>query len=690
MQQHSMRLAAALALVLGGLVSALIAAAPPATAPLIQSGDFEALFTTVADITDRWTAWGIDTQQVIPGMTRDETNPHGGRASLRVFRPADPREWRGVVVNSPFKNALQPEPHTRYTLSFFARADRPGPIRVAVASYRSVRPIEQGPQIATHDFEVGSGWTECRLSFTSDVDFYADEARHIYVAFFPAVGAAALNADKNLWLDDIAINATPLGDNAPRIVNPASLDVPPLPLRLDPGATLDLQIDAAKRIRPVNRLSNGVAIAGLARWNGPFANTGEYVLPKAAESRVRDLRIPFSRLYGLTDDEPFGSVEAALDKAAELLDRLGIPHDTTALELEGVLANSRLSPAEWRRAVAHARDKNLRFHHWEIGNEVYVSIWGAGGKAFASPADYANHVIAVSRAIKEVQPDARVGISIKPDHIAWGNRLLAQTAGHYDFVCPHFYDFSKAHTAAFEDVVITSNHARLDEARQLNALLQAYNPHRPVSIYDTEWGLHSEAANGGKAWAEPRNANLLGTLYRAVRMLYYAREDVVEGAAGWNLFSTSHNPGFLLVASDKPEQRSMLFWLYHHFSRHLGNDVVSITGQSPYHPEPRDAAAPGLPLTPVMATLSADSSRLFVMIVNGSWERDVPTRIRFAGFAPRACAAVLLRHDDLNAHPLLKHDAEFVHDLPVTLTGEALSFALPSHSIAFLTLLRAE
>lgn len=89
-----------------------------------------------------------------------------------------------------------------------------------------------------------------------------------------------------------------------------------------------------------------------------------------------------------------------------------------------------------------------------------------------------------------------------------------------------------------------------------------------------------------------------------------------------------------------------------------------------------------------MATRSADLSRLFVMIVNGSWERDVPARIGLTGFAARACEAVLLRHDDPNAHPLLKRDSEFVHDLPVRLTGDALSFTLPSHSIAFLTLTR--
>ncbi len=675
-----------LALLLGGLVPEGGAADTLAAPPPIEGGDFEAPFATVADIADRWTAWGIDPQQMIPGMTRDESDPRGGKACLRVFRPADPREWRGVVVNSPFKNALKPQPHTRYTLSFHARTDRPGPIRVAVASYRSVKPIEQGPQITTKEFVINRGWAECRLSFTAGEDFYADEARHIYVAFFPAVGAAALNRDKTLWLDDIVITAMPLGDDVPQVVNPTALAVPPLPLRLAPGPALDLVIDAATVVHPTNRMANGVAIAGLARWSGPFAATGKYTLPQAAESAVRDLRIPFSRFYGLNDNEPFGGVEAAIDKAAELLDRLGVPRDTTALELEGVLANSRLKPAEWQRAVAHARDKGLGFRHWEIGNEVYVSVWGAGGKAFTSPTAYADHVIAVNRAIKEVQPDARVGISIKPDHIAWGSRLLAQTAGHYDFVCPHFYDFTKAHKTAFEDVVITSNHARLDEALRLDALVQAYNHDRPVSIYDTEWGLHSEAADGGKAWAEPRNANILGTLHRAVRMLYYAREDVVEGAAGWNLFSTSHNPGFLLVASDKPEQRSMLFWLYHHFSRHLGDNVVAVSGQAPYHPDPRDAAAPGFPLTPVLATLSADSSQLFVMVVNGSWEQNVPTSLRLDGFKPRACTAVMLRHDDLAAHPLLTHEEEFVGTIPVTITGNRLTCTLPSHAVTFFML----
>lgn len=678
---------------IAGLAALLSAASsPPAAAeePLVRGGDFEAAFTTISDIAATWTPWGIDAGAVAAGMTRDGSDPHGGQACLRVFRPADPREWRGVVVNSPFSNALRPAPHTRYTLSFWARADRAGPIRVSVVSYRSVRPIVQGPQIMIHDFDVGETWTQCRLSFASDVDFYVADAPHIWFAFMPAVGAASLSQDRTLWLDDVTVASEPLGDDLPKLVNPAELAVPPLPLRLEPGPALELTIDAARPLRPTNRLADGVAIAGLARWEGPLSATGDDALPPAATTAVRDLRIPFSRFYGLLDDEPFESLEAALDKAAALLDRLGIPRATSVMELESVQADTRLAPADWRRAATHARDKGLEFRHWEIGNEVYTSIWKAGGDAFTSPGDYADHVVAVSRAIREVQPDARIGISIKPDHIGWGNRVLAETAGHYDFVCPHLYDFTKASEASFEDVVISGNHARLDEAIELRALLRAYNPGRDVSIYDTEWGLHSGAASGGKAWAEPRNANIVGTLYRAVRMLYYAREDVVEGAASWNLFSHSRNPGFLLMASDQPERRSMLYWLHYHFSRHLGDRVVALEGQAPYHPAPRDPAAVGHPLTPALATLSADGQTLFVMLVNGSWSRDVPARIRIANFPTATCRPVLLRHDDPAAHPLLERDEDFVGDLPVAIAAGVAAFTLPAHSVVFLAFSRTD
>jgi len=648
---------------------------------LLANGDFESPFKTVSDLYRSWAAWGLDVPQVAPGMTSETSNPHGGKDCLRVHRPADPREWRGVLVTHPFNNAIETRDVTRYTLSFWARSDRPGPIRVAVASYTQLKPPVVGPQVLDRQFDVGAEWREFQLSFVAGRDCYADEARHVHFAFFPAAGAG-LTQDRTLWLDDVAVTAAAAA--ASGLINPKSLDVPALPLRLEPGPDLEVRVRTAQRLGPPCRLAGGLSISSLGRWQpAPFSTSGEYVLTESLERAVREMKLPLTRLYALEEDEPFGSAEAALDKTAWLLDRLDIPRETSMIELEGVHANTKLAPEAWRRAVAHARDHKLGFRHWEIGNEVYVSIWNAGGKAFASAADYADHVVAVSRAIKEAQPDALVGISVEPSHIQWGNAVLRDAAGHYDYVCPHLYGFPKS-DAGFEATVIGNNHERLADALRLKALIRAYNPGRDIFIYDSEWGLHT-ATPGSQAWQVARNSDTVGTLYRAVRLLYYARENVVEGASGWTLFSGSGNPGFLVIAGDKPEQRSMLSCLYRLFNDRLGDELVAIDGTAPQYRDPARPADAEVPLTPAMASITKDGGRLEVMVVNGSEMNDVLATIDLPDFAAARCVARLLHATDRDAPPLLVHVKEFVRKIPVTLTAGKATCTLPARSVAFVT-----
>ncbi len=648
---------------------------------LLANGDFETPFATVTDLYRSWSAWGLDVPQVAPGMTRESSDPHGGKACLRVHRPADPREWRGVLVTHPFNNAIETRDATRYTLSFWARSDKRGPMRVAVASYKQLKPPAAGPQVLDRQFDVGTDWRQFEFSFTAGLDCYADEARHVHFAFFPAVGSG-LTQERTLWLDDVSVTATDAATSG--LINPKSLDVPPLPLRLEPGPALDLRVLSGRRLGPPNRLVGGLSISGLGRWQpAPFSKSGEYVLPPALEEAVREMKLPLTRLYALEEDEPFGSAESALDKTAWLLGRLGIPRETSMIELEGVHANTKLEPAAWKRAVAHARDHKLGFRHWEIGNEVYVSIWNAGGKAFSSAADYADHVVAVSRAIKEAQPDALVGVSVEPSHIQWGNAVLRDAAGHYDYVCPHLYGFPKV-DAGFEATVIGNNHERLADALRLQALIRVYNPDRDVFIYDSEWGLHS-ALPGAHAWQAARNAAAVGTIYRAVRLLYYARENVVRGASGWTLFSAAANPGFLVVAGDKPEQRSMLFWLHRLFNERLGDELVAIEGTAPVYRDPARPTDPEVPLTPAMASITKDGARLEVMLVNGSGTSDVPATIHLPDFAAARCVARLLHAADPNAPPLLVRDEDFVRQLPVTLAAGKATCTLPPRSVAFVT-----
>ena len=83
------------------------------------------------------------------------------------------------------------------------------------------------------------------------------------------------------------------------------------------------------------------------------------------------------------------------------------------------------------------------------------------------------HVKAVSKAVKAVQPGAQIGLSIALGNHKWGNYVLKQAAGAYDFVCPHLYAGWQVHGRKFETVTLTENFKVLERAERLKALVKA-------------------------------------------------------------------------------------------------------------------------------------------------------------------------------------------------------------------------
>ncbi len=78
------------------------------------------------------------------------------------------------------------------------------------------------------------------------------------------------------------------------------------------------------------------------------------------------------------------------------------------------------------------------------------------------------------------------------------------------------------------------------------------------------------APDGKPADYEDRNANIIGTVHRAVRLIYYAREGILRGASGWQMLSALNGQGFGILSQQAPEQRFLLYWLYYYFNRHVG------------------------------------------------------------------------------------------------------------------------
>ncbi len=666
------------------LTFALLSTSARAQSNLVYNGDFE--LESAQSPPSGWAMWG-DQQWKIPShFTRDATQSHDGRASFRVHHP---KQTQGYIVTAP-EHAVRPKEGMLYAVSFWAKADAPVRTSFGFTAYESIQPFRDAPTPGVWPIEVDTGWKQYSFRVQEGLEFFASRSRYLLLTFRATSDPAE---DRTLWVDDVLVTeqANPGGV---RLVDEDSLTVPPVQHRLRPGERFEVTLDAQKIARPVVRDLAGISFHRVAGWTGvPYNRRGEYVLAPGLEEAVRDLHLPMTRFYAV-GHEPF-AVEASIDKAAAFCRRIGVPLDHVVLELEDQSANLKLEAEDWARAAKHSVSKGYGFRHWEVGNEVYSQTFSANspmGRAFSTPDDYVAHVKAVSAAVKAVQPRPQIGLSIALGNLKWGSYVLKQTAGAYDFVCPHLYAVWQVQGRKFETVSLTENFKVLERAERFKALVQAYNPGRDVYVYDTEWGMHSSGPQGERADEVYRNGNLWGTMHRAVRMIYYIREGTLRGASSWEMFCSKRSPGFGILSKEAPDGRFMIYWLYYYFNRHLGESVLELEGTAPFYApaagEDRFFKAGELPgpLTPTLATLGADRKTLYLIIANASWEKVVPCRVALRNFAAKSAGAIVLSQRDPEGHPLVDRKEEAISELPVALKGNDASLSVPARSVAFVKL----
>ena len=658
------------------VIACAASAASGANTNLIFHDDFETASTQ--DPPSGWAMWGASQYKIPANYTRDTTNPHGGKACFRIHHPA---ESGGYIVLAPDR-AIRPTAAAIYTVSFWARADKPGKALFGLTAYQTIRPYIDAPSPGFVGFDVGTDWKEYTFPVREGLDFFVDQSRFLMPTF---KAATTTKEARTLWVDDVSVWQQP-DPNPAQLINDATIPHDPLPHRLRPGAELDINVDPTNRLRIATRDAGGVSFHRVCGWTGqPYNRKGEYTLAPEIEAAIRDMRLPMTRFYGV-GDEPFG-VESSIDKAADMCQRVGVAQDHCVLEFETQSADSLLSPESWARGVSHSLRSGYKFHHWEIANEPYASLWG-GGKAFPPADSFIEHFKAVTRAIRGADPQAQIGLDISHDNVRWGNYLLKQLAGDYDFVAPHYYSGARVRDLPFEEITLTENYRKLDRALQVSALLRAYNGGRAVYQYDTEWGMSCSTVDDRASDYEDRNANIIGTIHRAVRLIYYTREDILRGASGWQMFSRVGGQGFGILSQDAPDKRFMLYWLYYYFNRHVGEWVLSMDGTAPYH-QPRqetDRARFAGPLTPALATLSKDGREVYIVVANGSWTQAVPCRVHLRNARVGHATGVMLTHGNLDGKPLLEKKEDAIFDWPVTATDDGATCTIPPHAVVFATL----
>jgi hypothetical protein len=649
-----------------------IAMAQPA-ANLVTNGDFETAAPT--NPPTGWAMWGGDKGRDPANYTRDETVAHSGKASLRIAHPSNTDSF---IVTDP-KHAIPTQANQRYTVSFWARADKAGTAKFVFDAYESMTPLKSAPTPGNWNISVTPEWKRYEYSIDEGWELFADRTKYLMLAF----RAANRDADEQtLWLDDVVVTAQPSPLKG-RLIDERTLAIPPLPHRLQPGDKLDVTIDTKNVVRPATRMAGGISWHRLSGFTAgqPFNAKGEYTLNPKLEEAIRELRLPMTRIYALATEE-YG-VEGAIDRAHELVRRIGVAETDTVLELEPIGARTKIDPEVWVRAVRYSKSKGYKFRYWEIGNEVYTALHHKD-VAFPTPQDYVAHIKAVSAAIRAVDPQAKIGLSMASFDQKWGSGLMMQAAGAYDFVCPHYYAGGDVTFRPFEEIVLAENYRSLNRIQTIGALLQAYNPGREVYQLDTEWGLHGYRPGGGVADDVLRNANIHGVLHRAVRLIYYGREGMLRGASSWQMLSSTASPGFGILSPDVPEKRFMHYWLYYYWNRHLGSDVLSMNGTTPFYIS-KDTQGRG-PSAPMLATRSADGKQIFIVMANGSWQNATPSRIRLQNTRVNGVMGTILSSPDPNASPLVNKTEDFVQPFTAQHTNNELNFTLPPHSVVFLTL----
>jgi len=628
--------------------------------------------------------WGGDEWKVPANYTRDTENPHHGNACLRIRHPAN---TGGYLVTAP-AYAIRPKPSMQYRITFWARAKAPGLAIFMVEAYSSLDPYVDEMWIGPFSFSVSDRWREFTFTIREGQDFSVEKNRYLMLGFQPASDESQ---EQTLWLDDVSVSEGRLTDDS--VIDESKVKYAPLQHRLRPGDKFAFTVDTKRIQGPAPRNVGGVSFHRLSENDRThaFNERGDYVLPPETERAIRELHLPMTRFYAV-GVEPY-PVEAAIDKAAFLCDRIGINQETVPLELEDIGAEEApLSPEVWAHAVAYAERKGYGFRLWEVGNEVYLR---RPKVAFATPDDYAKHMKEVSQAIRQVSSTAQVGLSIDRWGTTWGTNMLGKAAGSYDFVVAHYY-IGLDHIAQRrpEVAALTENFRMMDRALQIGALMKAYNPGRNVYQYDTEWGMSASGPNDEDPDYVDRNANIVGTLHRAVRLIYYTREGFLRGASSWSLLSEARAQGFGVLSLHAPDKRYMLYWLYYYFNRYLGDNVLEMDGTAPYYtpsgddPYAKPGEYPG-PLTPTIVTLSKDGRTMYVMIANASWERSFPCEIAIKHFRPSHATGVLLSNSDLDHKPMLERKDELVSSFTARAHAGGVDFVLPAHSVLFLKIEQA-
>ena len=306
-------------------------------------------------------------------------------------------------------------------------------------------------------------------------------------------------------------------------------------------------------------------------------------------------------------------------------------------------------------------------------------------------------------------------------HRNWNAIVLARTGAYIDFFAVHncYAPVAPDDSAKPRDVYQALWAAPLMVADNLRTTGEQIRKNAPagrgerIKIAVTEWAPLFHVAPSS-AWID-HSKTLGAALFVADMLRTFIADPKVDIATFFKL----NEPSFLGLAGVRDGKwiPNASYYAFDLYTRHFGATAVSSRAQGPAYDSVKEGIVPairGVPMLETCASLSADGSVLYVMLINKSWDQAANVELSIAGFEPAAGTAWLLTGARADANtgtelpkvPGLRWarqvNVDSTHEFdrgdpsrisfgsaPLAEAGRQMRYRLPAHSVASLELRRS-
>ena len=341
-----------------------------------------------------------------------------------------------------------------------------------------------------------------------------------------------------------------------------------------------------------------------------------------------------------------------------------------------------------RDRLADGMAEPLAIRLWEVGNELYLAGNPVEKSISISPDAYAERFLEYARAMRSADPAIELmaqGVAQSTripivDYSDWTKTVLTRCADDIDFIAVHnayFPILIAERTPAAKDVYLAlwASPEAVDRSLSgLERLIAQHKKTRGIGIAVTEWGAIFSILD--PVWSD--HVKTIGTAVYCARIMQVFLSHPAVRIANYFKFADTTPMGWVSF-SRVPK---VPYYSLAMFTQHFGSRLVeaSIAG-SPLFSSPQmglTAAEKNIAEVTAVAALSSTRDRLFVNIINRSWDAGCSIRLDLAGFAPAGDSAVVW---SLAAPGPLSHNGPDVPDWWPVKVVEPDGRAMPQEQI---------